>query len=508
LRLFRLGEQVLGGDELHGVRVALAEPVGRILTTYRTADPGLPLAAFFRALMDAGVQPAEWTFRLPVLLFALATPLLIPGLALRLGWLERRAALWLAWLLALSPLLVLYGRIVRPYGIVVLLVFLALGAFFRFWEATRGRWGWGATFALCGASALYLNLIAAPVLMTPWLFAGLDLLKRRNPRAAARLASLALLAAACGAAFLIPAWDSFRALTGAKGGAGALPWETVESGLLLLAGTPLPTVAALFWGGAAVGCVLFVRAHRRPGLFLLTGFVGHLGGLLLLAPFGMESPAVFSRYLLVLLPIALLWIAHALAHLWPRHQPILAAALVAGLFLATPLARPAWWATSFLHHADTLRFDRPRPTVTAGKIPTPYRLLGEVPPGPIVEAPVRTPWRFARAPFAYQRHHGRRVLLLSDDPQLCDPRLALRNHICPTPESLDALRQRGAVALVVHLDPMTEEGWVEGPPPARDRRAPQTRRRLAAQAQRLTEWLEGELGPPAIREDGVGVWVL
>jgi len=510
LRLHRLGEQLLGGDELHAVRAALARPVGTILTTYQTADPCLPLAALYRFLMDRGVQPSEWTFRWPVLLFALATPLVLPLVARHSGWLERRGAMLLAWLLALSPLLVLYGRIVRPYGIVVPLASVAVIAFYRFQFASGlagwNRWRWGVLYAAATASTLYLNLATAPLLAAPFLFMVAEKVWKRQRGGWLPPMLLGAGTTALVAAFLLPAWGSFTALLAAKGGTGSVQWEGVASAFLLLAGTPYAAVAALFWVLAVAGSALLIRQHRRLGLYLLTLVVGHLVGLAILSPFGIDSPAVFVRYLLVALPILLLWVAYALARVWERGLPggpAVAVGLVLGLFLCTPLARPSWWATSFLHHADTLRFDRPLPTVAAAALPTPYGALAVLPPGPILEAPVRTPWRFARAVYAYQRHHRRRVLLLSDDPHLCDPRLALQNHACGPGE---AFQERGAVAILVHMDPMAEEQQVSGPPAARDRRGERVAQQLRTRALQLAQRLEAERGPPTVAGGGVALW--
>src|SRR5215208_5469327 len=59
LRFWNLPAQVIGGDELHALRAALAMPVRQILVTYRLADNSIPLTAFDRLLMDAGVPLTE-----------------------------------------------------------------------------------------------------------------------------------------------------------------------------------------------------------------------------------------------------------------------------------------------------------------------------------------------------------------------------------------------------------------------------------------------------------------
>src|SRR6185436_8381434 len=68
LRLWNLRGQVLGGDELHAVRAAVARTVPEILTTYSLTDHSLPLTALYRWLLDHGVTLSELALRLPSLL--------------------------------------------------------------------------------------------------------------------------------------------------------------------------------------------------------------------------------------------------------------------------------------------------------------------------------------------------------------------------------------------------------------------------------------------------------
>ena len=114
LRWFGLHNQILTDDELHAVHGALAMPVRDIIQTWTFggADYGVPQAAFYRLLMDQGFVFSELSFRIPSLLAGLVAVFVLPCLTVnRIG---ERAAVVLAWLLAISPMLTLYSRIVRP----------------------------------------------------------------------------------------------------------------------------------------------------------------------------------------------------------------------------------------------------------------------------------------------------------------------------------------------------------------------------------------------------------
>ncbi len=326
LRLWNLSPQILGGDEIHAVRAALLEPLPAILTTYSPADPCLPLAALDRALLSAGVPLSEPVLRAPALLAGLAllvwAPLAVEG---RLG---TRAAAFLAWLLALSPVLVLYSRIARPYLPIVLLGSLAAAAFLRFWE--RPSWRAGAAYVLAAALAVWLHLVALPFVAAPFLFALGDLALYPRERAGRgesraglprRLSPLALLAAAeaaaC-AAFLLPARRSLLALAAHKRAPAPVPWRTIGEVLLLQAGTARPAVALSLWLAAVAGLALLVRGRRRDrrlAAYTLTLAAGQAAGLAILAPIGLFIPIVLDRYLILVLPLVLLWTAVALAGL-------------------------------------------------------------------------------------------------------------------------------------------------------------------------------------------------
>src|SRR5436309_12847366 len=79
LRLWNVRAQILAGDEMHAVRVALVEPLGRILTTYELRDNCIPLTALYQVLLEHGVPLSELVVRLPMLLSGILALLVLPG---------------------------------------------------------------------------------------------------------------------------------------------------------------------------------------------------------------------------------------------------------------------------------------------------------------------------------------------------------------------------------------------------------------------------------------------
>jgi hypothetical protein len=534
LRLWNLRGQVLAGDELHGVRAALENPIPDLLTTYRTADPCLPLSAFYRWLMDMGWSLSELDLRLPVVVASLLAVVLLPLLARR--EIGRRAALALGWLLALAPPLVVYGRIARPYGIVVLLAGVAVLSFYRWWRSGETHsWIFGALYALTAPLAVAFHLPSAPFVAAPFAFAIIDGLHSGELRHRWRgLLAVGAGALAGVAGFILPAWGSLAAVVSAKSGASEWSAEILGPVAQLLAATDSTLVAALFWAGVAAGLVWAGLRRPRFATYSITVVAVHGVALWWTAPFGAFSPLIVSRYLLVTLSLLLIFLATALAELahliaigtakflpWPLAKlagRALAAALVVAWLALGPLGWPEWRTSNFLMHDDLLRFHQPPGKVLAGVgakppqaeagpprsiLPQAYRRL--VDQGPLLEYPFRPAWRFARAPYLYQREHQRWVRVAMLDPGLCDERLDFTNAVCPRPQEILASPTR---YLIVHLDLQAEENAVTGRRSIRDVRRPGRWQIYADAAQRLATILNQRWGPPTVAEEGILIWNL
>jgi hypothetical protein len=529
LRFWNLGDQVLGGDELHAVRAALSQPLPALLTTYQLADSCIPLTALDRWLLDRGVALDEWLLRLPVLASGLAALVLLPLLVRR----RLPAAAWpfFSALVATSPLLVLYSRIARSYMPATLLSFAAVMTFDRWWTPERAgaparagdaRAAPGAAAAIAyvvlAALAMWFHLGTAPIVVAPLLFGAVELALARWPwrRLAALGAAAAGLAAGC-ALFLVPAYPSLARLIAAKRQPQEVPaatwWGVLQLQAGARAGQRLP--ALLFWAAALAGLAALLRRRRRLGIYLLALVLAQLLGILALSPLGLARLQVLDRYLLPALPVVLLWVAAGLAHpWWPRQgrlgragQRLGAAGLVLVWLSAGPFADVGFLASSFMHHNDMVAFALPRATAPPGGVPRPYLALGGPPGSTIVELPWPPVWDFGRCFYVYQEVHGLRVRVAAAAGAPPAGRLRLRNRVSPEPAALLA---SGARWVVVHRDLALEEERLElpaGAPPPR-RMPPPLAAELAAVGERSAARFAAAWGPPAFADAAVAVWDL
>jgi hypothetical protein len=505
-RLWNLPAQVLSDDEMHTVRAALSLPVSRILVTYQLVDNCIPLTALWRAVLDAGVRPDEMMLRLPALLSGALLLVAAPWWAARR--IGRGPALVLAALLALSPGLVLYSRIARSYAPIILFGFGAVAAFEAWWR--RPSWQTAALYVALATLAVWFHLGAATFVVAPFLFAIGDVLIRRDwPR----LRPLIYLGMATGLAFLallVPTLESLLFLILDKHGEAGLDAAVILDVLRLEAGSAHPAVAVLFWLVTALGFVRLARLDRRLALYIATVVLGHLAGLLILAPVGHEIPLVFQRYLLVALPWMLLGPAVLLGQPWPawrQAQPALAAVLLALLVAAGPFVAPEIRRSSFAHHNDYTGYYAPRPKPRPRQIPRFYRQLARSGGhGAILEFPWIPVWRINRSFYLYQEVHGRELVVSSPRQSLASPRLRFSNQASATPQGFLASRARW---VVVHRDlGEEEERWPEPGSYPQPQVLPRFRRLFRHTGPAMIRRLRRAWGPPDASDRWVAVWDL
>lgn len=507
LRLQGLRDQVLGGDELHALQIALGRSLPRILAHYSSeVDHSIPLTAFYRLLIDLGCRPSETVLRVPGLIAGVLLLWTLPrACAAAVG---ARVAIVCAWLLALSPLLVLYSRIARSYMPMLFCAFVAVLAFYR-WTMERRR-GQALLYVLCSALAVYFHLVCAAFVLAPFVFAGLALLARRRAPPLRAVAALALVTVLAIGALFFPAREDLLAFVQGKTASGALSWTTVLKTARLHSGSFSPVVTVLFCALASVGAVLLARANRRFFLYLACLGLCHVAALSWARPEMVEHALAFSRYALVLLPIVLLLIAAALGSPWParfrggRALAGITSALGIGLwFLSGPLGPGKFWTSSFVHHNLFLDFVAEDFRLRAGaSVPEIYaRVRDDDEVDALIEFPVDWRWRHCTAPYLLQDVHRKAVLVSTELALYRDRRLALRNSLPPTPEAYLASR---ADLLIVHLD----AGALERSFRPRAEKDAELWRQSAENAAQLVELLRRRWGPPSFADANLVTWDL
>lgn len=366
LRLQQLGAQVLIDDEWHAVHQVLNNSPARMLVDFGFSDYSIPLGLL--AWGEAHVFGlSETLLRLPMVLCGLATLVVFPAYIARR--LSPATAVVFAVLLALSPLLVIYSRMARPYAITIFLCWVAHAAFARYAATTAGARGPAALYVLSASLAAWLHPIIAPFVVAPFLWHAMLLLRApagERWRMLRRLVALAIPAGLVMAALVLPPLFANLESMALKSGVHAPTMETAIGVWYAWLGTPSTAVvvACLVFALCGAGPVLRALPEARTGAL---GIVLTLAAVMVSRPTWSFNPITLGRYLLPVVPLLLVSVAAGAVRLAsvvarlriPGHR--FAAAVVAalpcvGLAAQSPLLpmlrQPNGETQHFVHHFD------------------------------------------------------------------------------------------------------------------------------------------------------------
>jgi hypothetical protein len=493
LRGWGLGRQILIDDEFHAFRAGLRPDLtASYLFSHNTlpedpqSDFSTALALWVRALAET-VGVSEWTLRAPMLVASAAVVLVLGLFAWRTF--GRRAGILAAWIAALSPLLMLYGRYARPYALVALCGAIALASAERFRASgsLRSAVALGSSVALGG----WFNAAGLPALGVLGVLGFAPALRGRQGDEARRAAAVGLgLAGGLGLALIGPSADALVRFAELKSAvATAAPAGAWWGAAQAVAGVQAPLGVALF--GAAVIAGTFAGLRRAPAAtgLALAAVVAQLGAFVLLRPYGSEQPLVVARYAIAAVPGVLLLAAAGLDRGLEAVPSRAAAASLATSALILwaalgPLPSVHGRPNAFTSHPATLV--APFHRIDPAAVPAYYRELSSRAGGPLVEAPWVLEWPLAIA-ADYQVIHGRAVRALTGFWTFREPGVRLTAHVSWHDDVPDLA---GADRIVVHRDWVGEWRQLTGGPPSMplDRLA-EAAERYRIDARAIDDWL-------------------
>lgn len=426
LRAYRVGQQLILDDEWHALNAVQDHGYHWIFSHLGHADHSIPLTLLYEFLSrTSGLD--ELTMRLPSLLAGIALLVLLPWLLRH--WLRPSERLLLMALLAISPLLINYSRIARPYALLALLAAAAIPTAWRWWQRrspTPNAWGWYACALISG----WLNPVMLATTTAPFLWFWPSAL-----RAARRESRYGPLLRACGMSVMLASglllllfvplsvdWASLAV----KSGVHAVSPEALWVSLTLFAGTGSAWLTLAMLALAVAGWVELQRREAGFARFLLLITTAAVAAVLATGAEWIGHGLVVARYLIGLLPLYLALAAIGIIAVarWLLARPgvdrlpagLLAALAVPVLLLAGPLPGMDYRHSQFLHHMSW-QFDyRPgrnpiRAALADVRVPDFYRDIAAAHPDGgalIVEAPWHLESNWNPLPL-YQQIHGQRV---------------------------------------------------------------------------------------------------
>jgi hypothetical protein len=548
LRVYLLKDQIYADDEWHGLYYVLGKSPFWLLTHF--SIPGatcIPLN-LYTWLLGATVGWSEIALRLPLLVCGILCVLICPLLAREIVGTRRVA--WLALLLAISPLLIFYSRICRPYSAVVLFAFAAI-LFAARW-ARFGGWRAGSLYIIAAILAVYFHLYAIITALAPALAAIVYHLcahLKKQSQATVKpplhhwIVAAAIIVAVSALLLSVPMLHSLHSTFFNIALKGQFSTQSLPPIAMLLAGTGQPVLIALFWVAFIVGAIEQCRKNPWFGWMLVSLFPLHVLALLFSRPDSAQSAIVLVRYSIPLVPVSLLFVAcgiqaaldavAARVEFRPALQNLIAAVCVAALVLAGPLPQCYVTPNNFTSHgafqhrygridwSHSFHSDLTPPDFTlntviqANEVSPFYSMLEKTSDGrPIIEYPMMIGDHFN--PFYYYQHFSKRLVIVGYATDVALPRglaagniygdtyidqvlslvqdpsrLRFRNLI--SMDDLPAIRARGVEYIVLHKRFEAQLYAVAMPLPD-----------LA----RLYKEYSEKIGPPAYEDAHVVAWRL
>ena len=429
LRICNLQNQILLDDEWHSLNFVLGKPFLEIVTTHGEGANCIPQ----NIINWIWLHTVGWTellLYLPSVLCGIAGLLLFPWLITRLA--GRSVAIFFTWLLAISPCVIFYTRIARPYSMVLFLGFLSLLCLALWVREGRRRFLW--TYVVCGTTAIYFHLyavlpvwgaLAALLLLawkgkrfpqTPWI--------TLRPLAVAGIVMLLSLLGLLGPAHWSNPWW-LRAL-----GQRSFTYTGLWNFFSLLAVSRFILARVLFIGAVFYGLNRWMRKDFQTALVFLSSWVAFFLLIVVSTQDNMHAAIQIARYNIVLFPVAMLLAAVGLEQVLERlpsvfpefARPALGVLLIAVLLIGSPLWRTYARPNNFMHHSafqdsyapmdwskSRVRLLSPMPQMDKDRIPGLYfdaALLKDV--AGIIEYPmfVGDPVNFY---YFYQHYHRKPV---------------------------------------------------------------------------------------------------
>jgi len=162
LRLYLIHSQVIIDDEWHGINYVIGRPFQYVFTNHGLGANSIPMNLYRWSLLNT-FGLSELLLRAPLLIAGVSSLIIFPIFVVKIF--NRRTTVIFSFLLAISPVLVFYSRMSRPYGIVVVLSFVSFFSLL-FW-INRGERKFVLLYIVTAALAIYFHLYASIAVLTP-----------------------------------------------------------------------------------------------------------------------------------------------------------------------------------------------------------------------------------------------------------------------------------------------------------------------------------------------------
>lgn len=306
LRFYQLSAQILVGDEWHAIKKALSSSYLDIITSFGVADHSIPITLYFKFLIDT-VGLTEWAVKAPFLFFGVLAVIVLP-ISIRCLF-NRYTSNVFACLIALSPILILFTRLARPYIFTVFLGFIAVIHFYLWWETNDKKHA--IVYVLCTMACGVLLLVHLPFILGPFLFCFIAVIIGESKKKfhLIRLIKLGLVTTVLLLLFLAPPLINDISSLVQKSGRTAIGIKSIFDALEALAGMGGKGLLILILSLAIYGGVQTGRSRHLFALYIIFISLLQIGVLILVKPWQSDRVDVLARYMMPLIPVILVFTA-------------------------------------------------------------------------------------------------------------------------------------------------------------------------------------------------------
>lgn len=265
LRAYLLAGQILIDDEWQGLYyVAMVNSLSDLLTHFSLIGATCIPQNVYDYILLKTTGWSEILIRLPSVASGIAALAIFPVLVRRLF--SRRITVIFTFLLGISPFLVFYSRVARPYSTVALFGFISIWALYQW--ITKGSKKYGIYYVISGILAIYFHLFAVIGVLVPLGYAFAAKLlevtksnKKKNPQATPKSTSMIIAGAAIvviSAILAVPGMviSRFSTLLAKDN----ITLKSLMGFASILSGTASPILMILFYALLIFGLIKLVRS--------------------------------------------------------------------------------------------------------------------------------------------------------------------------------------------------------------------------------------------------------
>ena len=308
------------------------------------ADHSIPLVLYYFFVMEF-TPITELILRFPMILSGLLTLLLFP-LAIR-QQMNFKIVLIFAILVAMSPFMISYARIARPYAVTLFGIYVAFWCLERAIKDRQIIWWPASAYVFLSGLIIWMHAITGPILIAPLIVLWWSKLRGRD----LAWVDIVLLTGSTGLIMALAVLPPLLLDLGAikeKSGIDSINWETVYGALFLWFGTGSMLIVLLSAVLASLGWAQIWRSVPIVRWVALgSGLTATI--LFLSEPWFINQPLALGRYLLPLVPVLLLAVATGIVRVAENLNNVLRtqgnqseASYVLTCVLATPFLVASW----------------------------------------------------------------------------------------------------------------------------------------------------------------------